>query len=462
MHSKRNSLFFAICIFLFVIGAKSQVNLSVTPPSVSYGFTSAIAIEADASGSISADVLFYLQSGVKKPVQLCPYPRPIDTSLPGGVGNTAFCSIADVSKFVPGTYNIYASVTPTSGPKFNTTFQTLTVTRQIPTLTLTASSNSTILFGTELSFDTSIQITGNGLSPKGNFTILRNGVSQTVIALNATWISPEIPVGTFSFTLYYSGDSNYAPAQTTITNSVADSVILTPLIPNPAGYGVSMTYNIRCSSPFITKLQVYDAEGTTPHYPIVCSQTEGAFAVPNFGIGVWTVIATWNGDSNHSAITTSYVQVIEQASSKISITTPPLTGSGSGVVLFEVLPDQILGSWAPATGTITVNFDGQVLLDKVPLTEGQYYQTINLADWNDSVDHTVIVTYSGDTNFKPASYTLFIPLVEISTTVSPYKDVSESIEIEPTTGVQNLKSSANSLGASIFLILFAFVGALLI
>eukprot|EP01113_Clastostelium_recurvatum_P023881 TRINITY_DN284_c0_g1_i4.p1 TRINITY_DN284_c0_g1~~TRINITY_DN284_c0_g1_i4.p1 ORF type:complete len:467 (+),score=41.02 TRINITY_DN284_c0_g1_i4:43-1401(+) len=430
----------ALVLALLAVGlastARGDVSLSVVPATIPYGFNSQIALQVsvDQDSGISGYAYFYFQNGTNMQVQ-CP-PQYVDHSR-----LTARCPVADVSKHEPGLYTFHASIILGSGASLNATSATLLVTKQDPTILLTPTASSS-LFGDEVSFTTQITTSGNGWLPSGNFTLFRNDTLQSVIVLNGTFESPEIPVGQFTYSLIYSGDNRYTSQQTALTHTVGDNIIFR-ILENPVDYGVGLGYTLRCSSPFIQHLTFFSVAGNSPHYKVLCEEVRGSFVVPSFGIGNWTVQLSWPGDGVHPPIVKTLEHQVIRARTKVRVTPPDLdevVGNYTNT-LVELLPNQLLGDLATASGSAVVVIDGVRVFDHLVQNDGRMDFSTHISAWNRSLDHVMTVTYPGDSFYNPVNQTFFFPKEKVPAP-NPFKDdLPESEEDVPF----SLKGAASSL-----------------
>lgn len=186
--------------------------------------------------------------------------------------------------------------------------------------------------------------------------------------------------------------------QPTTTTSLASSA-------NPTVYGQATTLSssVTASSGSGTPTgSVTFDDGSNALGTASLSGAQAAFTVSSLSVGTHSIAAAYSGDTNFLASTSSALsQIVNQASTSTALTSsansPTLNTSVTLTANLSVLAP---GAGNP-TGTITFQ-EGSNVLATSPINSGQAtFSTASLPVGS----HTLVASYSGDTNFQSSSGT---------------------------------------------------------
>jgi hypothetical protein len=210
--------------------------------------------------------------------------------------------------------------------------------------------------------------------------------------------SIEEPAGSYTITATYSGDSNYASAQGTASETVnAATPTVTVTLESGATTGdVSYGVNVAGPAGAVTPTGYVIVSDGTNQCTVSSLDGSGAGSCPiGEGAGTYSINATYYGDNNYTTAQGSGHETVLQA-------TPTLhpggtTGAVTGNVTFSV---SVAGTGGPApTGTVTVG----------ELPSGSPNCTITLVSGAGSCQlyltpstYTIKFSYSGDSNYLKA------------------------------------------------------------
>jgi Bacterial Ig-like domain (group 3)/Chitobiase/beta-hexosaminidase C-terminal domain/NHL repeat len=214
-------------------------------------------------------------------------------------------------------------------------------------------------------------------TPTGTVTFLNGATTLGIGVVNgsggATFTTSSLPLGTYTLTAQYSGDSNFWPStssilsDTMITNPTTSQVAVSP---NPATVGQSITVTARVSA-------ASGPAGTTPTGTVTFlngSTPLGTGTVNSSGVATYTtslaapgsymVVAQYGGDGNYSASTSSAVMQTVNTTGGNSPTVPvikftdvqsgPATGGEGGNGIYLTIFGYNFGS-SQGASTVTIN-----------------------------------------------------------------------------------------------------------
>jgi Pro-kumamolisin, activation domain/Bacterial Ig-like domain (group 3) len=280
---------------------------------------------------------------------------------------------------------------------------------------------------------------GNGV-PTGTVTFKDNGAAITGIAaltLNSQGnVLPTTPTFTFTagthpITGAYSGDPSFnastsSAASFTITQvQTATSLAVSPTaqLGGPLNMIVNLT-GTNCGNPPTGTVTFFSGStqlgtpqiGQTATTPSDCSyNAQVIFTTSALPLGLNTVTAKFNGDTNYAAITSSPSTVDVQIPTAATITSSNLTVQhGTNVTFTAVVTPTKTGGPGP-TGTVQFVSDQGLIGSPVPLTNGQ--AQISTSTIPGGV-HEVTASYSGDNDYASSFDSLLQTVLVFPTTMS--------------------------------------------
>ena len=327
---------------------------------------------------------------------------------------------------------------------------TITVTPVPTTLTL-ASDAQTVIAGTAtvLTATLTAQNIFSSHGPTGTLTFLSGSVviatstvpgfvdpstHQAIVGIESG--SGQIPVGTSSFSVKYSGDSSYSASvsqavaikglYSTITNISSSNLNV------QAGQSVTFTAKIapgQTGGPALTGTVQFLADQTNLGSPIPLVNGQAQLTTSSLAYGNVGIIAFYSGDTNYGQSEQGLAEVVSPIASATAITpssssiqqgqnatftatvTPSPTGgpTPTGIVMF------LVNGAGTGGGNISLNASGQAVLSSTTLPVGSVTITGNyLGDFAHSPSSgTVTVTVTAAPDFSiaanPASITVASP-----------------------------------------------------
>jgi hypothetical protein len=286
-----------------------------------------------------------------------------------------------------------------------------------------------------------VTITVQGLTPQTATITGNNGNFSISYPLGN---NPLLKAGTYTITYSYNGDHNFKSAtnnSTTLTVNKATPVF-TVTSPTPITYGTtSVTLSgVICASggvcPPMNDQVTITIQGLQPRTAMI-SDSHGDFSVsyllPNTVVpGSYTITYNYAGDHNfmpaHNARTSLIVIKATPNATVSSNNNPAVSTQQINLTATVTGPS---GALQP-TQTVAFMDNGSVILGcaSVSLTQGTSNSTAtcitNLQSQNQLApgSHTIVVNYSGDTNYNPVSANLAQTVRDFTLSISALPPVN--------------------------------------
>ncbi len=334
--------------------------------------------------------------------------------------NTGKAVCPNISNLALGDHVIVATYNGDSN--FTTSNNSLTqkVEQSNSTTTVGSSQNPSVV-NQSVTFTATVSGT-NGGTPSGSVEFTDNGadipgcaavtlVPQTNDS-TATCATANLTQGNHAIVANYKGDSNFGPSSGTLANgqTVNKATTTTAITssPNPSDVNQSVTFTATVSpqitgtfSPSGTVSFTDNGVGISGCAAVNLSSGQAQCSTASLTLGTHTIVATYNGDGNFttSNATLTGGQVVKQSPTTTAVSSS--TGNSSVVnqpVTFTAMVTPMFAGSASPSGTVKFTDNGVTIAGcaSVTLTGGQAQcATASLA----LGAHTILATYSGDTNF---------------------------------------------------------------
>ncbi|MCU1323157.1 MAG: repeat containing protein [Acidobacteriaceae bacterium] len=342
-----------------------------------------------------------------------PLGQPVQLNAQG-VATLSTTSLNVANHTIVATYNADANNSTSDSAPFAQNIQIATTSLQL------AGSSNPAVVGVAVTFTATLS--GNGGQPTGSIvfsdgaTVLGsrpiNGAAPVSFTLSI------LAVGSHPVTASYAGDAgNSGSNSTTINQEIQQAATTISLLPSqsPTQLGQAVTFTSAVSNPSTTIVatgSVTFQEGSTV---LGTAALNGAgsttFTTSTLSLGKHTITATYSGDANHVASTsTAIVQQVLQATA-ITLTsngTPSIAGKN---VIFTANLPGIPGT--VPTGSVTFK-DGTTVLGVGTLdgSGSAFFSTTALPLGL----HSITALYSGDNNFQTVTSGVFNQAVQIAQT----------------------------------------------
>jgi sugar lactone lactonase YvrE len=305
-----------------------------------------------------------------------------------------------------------------------------TVTIAQTQLTLSTSAPSGTLFGNSITFTATL--TGNGgqpggainfadgSTPLGGFTPTANGT--------VTFTTSSLSVGSHIITASYAGDTNDSP---TTSSSITEQIQKLPTSmtlvsgSNPGVYTQPITFTATIASDNAAPTGTITFQnGTTVigSAPIIANGATASgtatLTLSNLPLGNSSIVATYAGDTNHlnSQSNTIGQQVLQAASVVVTSSNPSSVAETNVVFTADVAGVRDL----LPTGTVTFKDGAAVLGTSAVSAAAGTAAATGVASFPISTlspgAHSIVASYSGDTNYQPGNSPAFTQTVIVANT----------------------------------------------
>jgi hypothetical protein len=240
----------------------------------------------------------------------------------------------------------------------------------------------------------------------------------------AQFTTTALPVGSNSLTAAYNGDPNNAPSTSAVLQQTVNRAVSTTSIAlagsNPSPYGSSVTLTATVSPSTATgTIQFFN--GATSLGSANVSGGQAQFTTTTLPVGTASLSATYSGDTNNAASTSSAIQLtVNKANTTATLTATPSTStSGQSVTLTTTV--------TPSSATGSVQFlNGSTVLGTANVSGGQAQFTTTALP---AGTNSLTAIYSGDANYSnatSAAVTQTVTKTATTTTVTSSQNPSTS------------------------------------
>lgn len=257
-----------------------------------------------------------------------------------------------------------------------------------------------------LAGSTSVNLSGGVLAANANCTI----------SLNVTGISPGSKANTTQpVSATESGPGTTSNTVILAVDRIPTSLCLTS-VPDPSTFGQLVTFTATVSSNSATGTITF-TEGVATLGTSTVSNGQAIFTINSFSLGNHLISATYGGDSNYGAsISNTVTQVVNQASTNLSLTSAPNPSTFGQSVTFTATVSPIT-----ATGTVTFT-EGVVTLGTGTLSSGvATFATTGLSVGS----HVVSASYSGDNNYAGSTSNTVTQVVNCNPNTSLVTNIND-------------------------------------
>ena len=331
-----------------------------------------------------------------------------------------------------------------------------TTTTAVTPATGTPSAGSSLVITAVVS---SANAGAGALAPSGTVAFSLDGVAQGTGRLVAglasgaqtnssasLTITTPYTAGAHKITGVYSGDANYdtstSPAATINVTASTPTVVLTPSSTTP-GTGSNLTLSVTIAPPgagtgaaaptgTVTFTINGNAVGTATVVPGASAGTAN-LTITTPGIGTYTAIANYSGDTNYNPAASAPVTInVGKTGTSLTISPATTTPVANAPLKVTATLTELSSSVNAPTGTVTFTLDGAPV--GTATIAGDPVATASITITAPATgNHTLAATYSGDNTF--------------ATSTAP--GVAITIAKTPTTIVANPATTTPALGSSL-------------
>jgi hypothetical protein len=437
-------------------GTVSGVFVNLAPSTITV--TSSAATQNSGSS-----VTFTAQVSPLSTVQPGTITFSIDGSVVATVAGTASGSATySTSTLTTGTHTVLASfagnttLAPSTSAPFTETISAIVTGIVLATNDFTPTYVSTVTFITLVYADSGTS------SPSGNVTFSVDGVAAGTVALNSNGIAifstTAITAGTHLVQAVFGAQAQFNGSN---SNTITEAVTLAPTVTTLAS---SLNPQIPIGTTTFTATVTLSPAGTAPTGnvaftidgaavgAVALSGGTAAYTATNLPAGIHSVVAAYAGSASMLASTSAALsQVVAEAATTTSLISSLNPATPGTAVTFTASVAGAYSSTTP-TGSITFTIDG-LAAATASLTAGSAaYTTSTLPPGG----HSVVATYSGDTNFLTGTSIALSEAVTLATTnttlVTSSSDAIPGQLVTFTATVGGIPSWVTSSGSVVFTI----------
>jgi hypothetical protein len=219
----------------------------------------------------------------------------------------------------------------------------------------------------------------------------------------------DLPLGTYTFTAKYSGDSSFNPSTTTFPFTITKGKLnysagLSSQTPPANSTIVANVYFDYDPAVVPTGTVTLTRDDTGAVLATGTIGSNGAAVIPFVAApGDYDVVPSWPGDSNYSpGIVTSYdelIPVVSGPTNTTTIMTPASTSAtlgGRTQIVVSVKPATVVKGTSGPSGTVTIQTSNGQQTAPVTIVGGQANTYVS---WGTAGASTLYATYSGDANY---------------------------------------------------------------
>jgi len=203
------------------------------------------------------------------------------------------------------------------------------------TIAAASASPNPVNYGQSVTLTATVTANASGApTPTGSFDFFDTTTGKDLGSANlsggvaALSIKPTLPIGTQTITVSYSGDGNSLRSTTNVTITVAriTNSLLLSASPNPSNYGQSVTFTAAVSAnpqPATPtgSVDFFDTTTNTDLGSVTLAAGSAALTTSALPVGTQTIMASYSGDGNYLASTSSVTVTVNSGSASPALST---------------------------------------------------------------------------------------------------------------------------------------------
>jgi sugar lactone lactonase YvrE len=373
------------------------------------------------AGAPAGSVIFMIDNTAQPPVTVTGSLATLSITLPAGTHAVTATYSGDTH---------YASSIGTTS---------INVVQPAPTSLTLATSVPYVQNGTQFTFTATVSSTSSFGAFSGNVNISVDGGTPTAVPVvnSVAQLPLTLALGTHTIKASFAGNSYYLPSSSTLTvqsypsgNSTIKLAIVSPVGTITYGQAVTVSTTTTTSNSTATPTGtiVFAIDGVTQSSTAYAAASTATVSLPG---GVHTLTATYSGDSNYEPATASLTVTVLKATPNLNFQVLPNASPNSTPTAsqnnLELLVTVGSSSTVP-TGTVAIT-NGATAIVTLKLFAGAASGTTST---NVFANYVFTATYSGDSNFLPATMTVSpTPTFALTSTTSAVSAVQAGVGLLP-------------------------------
>jgi N,N-dimethylformamidase beta subunit-like protein/uncharacterized protein DUF4082/Big-like domain-containing protein/purple acid phosphatase-like protein/Ig-like domain-containing protein len=385
----------------------SSPNPSLSGQSVT--LTATVSVVAPGTGTVAGSVTF--KDG---------------TTVLGTATLSGGSAILPVTTLTVGSHSLTAAFAATPSYGASTSAAVTQTVRQASTTTGFTISPQTSVSGQSVTLTATVSAVAPGTgTPTGTVSLLSGSTvlgTATLTGGTASAVVSTLPVGSFTVSVSYGGDTNFTASSSAPVTAVVNQASTTTTlgtVPNPSvpGQTVTLTATVSVVNPGSGAATgtVTFKDGTTSLATVTLTNEVATLAISNLALGAHSLTASYGGSANFGPSASAAVtQTVNQSSTTTALTTSPNPSVLGQQVTLTAAVSPVAPGTGTATGTITFK-DGTTVLGTGTLSNGSAALVVsNLA----LGAHSLAASYGGSTNFATSTSAVVTQTVSVAATIT--------------------------------------------
>lgn len=357
------------------------------------------------------------------------------------------------SALAVGTHAITASYSGDSNFNANNSSPfTQIVNLDVPTVAVNVSPNPSV-FGQQIIATATVSASAPGSgTPTGTVTFLdglTNLGTANLVNGQASFTISALTSGLHSIMATYGGDSSFSQNSSTAGITVNKASTATSLISsaNPSNFNQAVTFTVTVSAVApgagTPTGAITFSDGSASLGTAALDSTGAASLTTSaLGVGAHTITASYAGDSNFNASTSSLSQTVNKLAATVTLNSSANPSVFGQNVTFTITVTPASGAGTP-TGAVALQ-DGGTTMSTLTLVNGQAsFTTASLGIGS----HSITANYAGDVSFNASSSTISQTVNKASTATTLSSSANPSTISQSVTFTATVSVVAPGAGA---------------
>ncbi|HYF79316.1 MAG TPA: Ig-like domain repeat protein, partial [Symbiobacteriaceae bacterium] len=359
-------------------------------------FTASITVTAPGAGTPTGTVTF------KDGATVLGTPQPVS-------GGYATLFISDLA---PGTHSITAVYNGDGNLATSTSSAVSQVVESATTSTTVTTSASPSPLGDTVTFTATVTDSIGDLTPTGTVTFKNGGTTLGTGTLNgsaqATFSTTSLPIGTYTITAEYAGDTTFLASSGTVSQEITKGVTASTVSVSDTtpvyGQSVTLTATVIAAVPANgtpAGTVTFTMDGTELGTATLSGAGTATLATPALTVGNRSITTAYSGDATFAASSSApYALTVAKSPTSTAISAAPNPSEFGQSVTFTATVNVAGDGAGTVTGSVLF-MEESTTLGTVPLTGNT--ATYTISSLSPGPAHKITAHYTGDANFDASA-----------------------------------------------------------